>query len=80
MQTLITKYYSPTNTKPSRIKVTSWKGSKFYSRDYSLGVNDNHVFAAALYIGNQLNTQDHEWKIVAKGEMPDNTGKAFIIE
>lgn len=80
MQTLITKYYGPTNTKPSRIKVTSWKGSKFYVRDCSLGVSDNYVFAAALYIKTQLNNEEHEWKIVAKGDMPCGTGKAFIIE
>lgn len=80
MQTLVTKYYGPTSTKPSRIKVTSWKGSKFYNWDCSLGVYDNHLFAAALYIGNQLNTQEHEWKIVAKGDMPCGTGKALIIE
>ncbi len=45
-QAIVTKWLSPTNTKPSRIKATAEAGSVTLSWDHSLNVDDNHKLAA----------------------------------
>lgn len=88
MQTVITKYLAPTNTRGSRIKVTSWQGSKTYSYDYA--ANEPHTAAFNQWL-EEKNAQmakkygsecpaDGWFKLVARGDLPDNTGCAFIIK
>lgn len=81
MQTIITKYAGPTNTKGSRTKVKGWINSAFYPWDYSLSVKENHASACAQYVY-ELNKErqgDTNWEIVASGTMPDESGYSFII-
>ena len=89
MQTIVTKYFAPTNTRGSRIKVTSWLGSKTYTWDYALDVEDNHNKAFYQWLEEQNkemaskypDTKDDEWfKMVAKGNMPDGSGYAYVIK
>jgi hypothetical protein len=48
-QAIETKYLAPTNTKGSRIQVSSEAGRKTYGYDYSLDTTDNHDKAAEKY-------------------------------
>lgn len=89
MQTIITKYLAPTNTRGSRIKVTSWMGSKTYSYDYAAACA--HTSAFEQYLG-MINAEMAEkypanlqieggwFKPVANASLPDGTGYAFIIK
>ena len=88
MFALLTKYYGPTDTKGSRIKVTGTHHgyshgvvSKFYGWDYS--VECQHTEAAIQYLY-QLNIKRaaeglQSAEIMSKGALPDGTGYAFII-
>lgn len=89
MQTIITKYLAPTNTRGSRIKVTSCHGSKTYSYDYE--ATDPHKAAFEQYLGminaeiaeqNPANLQIEGGylKLAAYATLPDGTGSAFIIK
>ena len=46
MQTIQTKYLSPTNTKGTRIKASCDDGSITVSRDYGANVEDDYLRAA----------------------------------
>lgn len=79
-QTIITKYLGPTNTRGSRIKATCWNGTVTVSYDCGLESNDNHKNAANALIDHLESKADVNWKIIASGATPDDTGYAFIIQ
>lgn len=83
MQTIITSYAGPTNTKGSRILAKSWIKNKAFTWDYSLSSEENHK-AAAQALVDVLNAdrecESHKWKIIAAGAMPDGKGNAYIID
>lgn len=85
MQTIITKYASATNTQPSRIIAKCWTGRVVHHWDYRLNVEGNHSAAAEKLIIKLNNDRkkagydDYIWQPVASGNMPDNSGNAFII-
>lgn len=78
MQTITTKYIAPTNTKGSRIKVTSWLGSKTFSYDHSASCA--HKAAFEEYMEYLQSKTGVSYTLVAEGGMPEGTGKAFIIK
>ena len=79
-QVIITKYINPTNCRPSRIKATCWRKTVTVSWDHALEVIANHKAAAEALIKALESDSDYRWAIVAHGPMPDDTGRAFIIE
>lgn len=86
MQTIVTKYAGPTNTQPARIIAKCWIGRIVHLWDYRLNVDANHAAAAAKLIIKLNNDRkkaghdDYIWVPVASGNMPDNSGSAFIID
>lgn len=78
MQTIITKYLGPTNTRGSRIKVTSWLGSKTFSYDY--GASCAHKAAFQQYLQHLQEKEGISYVLLAEGGMPDSTGRAFIVQ
>lgn len=89
MQTIITKYLAPTNTRGSRIKVTSCHGSKTYSYDYAAACAHTSAFEQYLGMinaemaekyGNECPPDGNWFKLVANASLPDGTGYAFIIK
>lgn len=85
MQTIITKYAGPTDTKGSRVIAKCWLGKVTHNWDYS-GAERNHAQAAEGMVA-KLNSDrikngydDYLWVIVACGSMPDGTGDAYIID
>ena len=86
MQTIITEFKGPTNTKGSRVMVKSWLKNKSVSWNHALNSEDNHK-AAAQELVDVLNAErlakgydDHQWQIIAAGTMPDGKGNAYIID
>lgn len=79
---ITTKYFGPTNTKGSRVKVTSSFSSKFVAWDDALDAEENHALAAAVYIHevNKCRAGDLGWTIVGGGSLPDESGYAFILD
>lgn len=80
MQTIITKFYGPTNTRGSRIVAKCWNGKKTVSYDHSLNADANHKAAADELIADLKERTGIDWTIVAVGDLPDGTGYAFIIQ
>lgn len=88
MQVIITKFISPTNTRGARIKVTSWQGSKFYSYDYAATCAHEAAFNEWLNEKNAQMLKDYGtecstegwFKMVAKGNLPDDSGYGFVIQ
>lgn len=80
MQTIITKFAGATNTRGSRIVAKCWNGKKTVSYEYSLNADANHKAAADALIADLKERTGIEWKIVAVGCLPDDTGYAFIIQ
>ncbi|QPI18502.1 hypothetical protein [Providencia phage PSTCR7] len=78
MQTIITKYIAPTNTKGSRIKVTSWLGSKTFSYDYRASCA--HKAAFEEYMDYLQSKTGISYTLLAEGCMPEGTGRAFIVQ
>ena len=86
MQTIVTKYDGPSNTQPARIIAKCWIGRIVYPWNYELNVEGNHSAAAAKLII-KLNSDrkkaghdDYNWQPVASGNMPDNSGNAYVID
>lgn len=48
-QAIQTKYVNPTCTKGARIQAKAYAGSKFYSWDHSLNIDENHYCAALKF-------------------------------
>ena len=91
MQTVTTKYLPATNTRGSRIKVSSWLGNKTFSYDYSASCAHEAAFnewlkeqnaAAADGLDTELagGSNDNWFKLVAKGSLPDGKGYGFIVK
>lgn len=90
MQTVITKYLAPTNTRDSRIKVISAWGSKTYSYDHAAQCAHRSAFNLFLAEQNKLMMEKHPdcqaaldgewWKLVASADSLDNRGMTFIIK
>lgn len=86
MQAITTKYASPTNTQPARIIAKCWLGRVVHHWDYRLNVEGNHSAAAAKLVIKLNNDRkkaghdDYMWQPVASGNMPDNSGNAFVID
>ena len=86
MQAIITKYLGPTNTRPSRIKATGWRGSITipYPHDAEHGTPTHRIAVDALL--DKWEQEDKEdmpgrFSIVASGGLPANDGAyAFIIQ
>lgn len=88
MQTVITRYLAPTNTRGARIKVVSAWGSKTYSFDHSAACAHRKAFDEFLEDANaeMLRKYGSEcpvggwWKLVAYADSLDNRGLTFIIK
>lgn len=84
MQTIITKYLPPTNTRGSRIKAKCWLTSVTIPYPYEVqqGVETHKVAADTLVakMNADRKCQQYQWAIIATGDLPDQTGHAFIIE
>ena len=80
MQTIMTKYLGPTNSRGPRIKATCWNGTATVSYAYEKETRDNHQAAAEALIAKLSEKADVDWKIIACGHLPDGVGYAFIIE
>lgn len=85
MQTVTTKYLPSTNTRGSRIKVSSWLGNKTFSYDYSATDAHNAAFcrwldAVNLELHKKYEGKHSGFKFVASGGLPDGTGNAYIVQ
>lgn len=86
MQTIETKYLSATNTRGSRIKVTSEWGSKTYPYDY--GTSEPHDVAFEQFLAEQNAIMaekypDHEgpwWTLVASAGSLSHRGNVYIVK
>ena len=80
-QAIITKFLGPTNTKGSRIKATSWRGSVTLPCDHALDTVANYR-AAALALCDKMNKEPNNdfgaWKIAAGAELP-NEARDFVF-
>lgn len=78
-QAIITKFMNPTATRDPRVKATGWNGSLTITWRDDLGVYGNHRAAAEELI-NKFNAKAGvEFEIVSGGELPDQSGYAFIV-
>ncbi|MFO0519289.1 MAG: hypothetical protein ACK515_02550 [bacterium] len=68
-QAITTRYYGPTNTKPSRIKATAEAGSVTLSWDHRYNVDKNHDRAAIELIRKMGWHGEY-----VRGWLPDNSG------
>lgn len=82
MQTIITEFKGPTNTKGSRILVKSWIKNKSVAWNHALNSEQNHKAAAQALVDvlNADRDADYHWQIIAAGIMPDGKGNAYIID
>lgn len=86
MQAIITKYHGPSNTQPARIIAKCWLGRVVHNWNCELGLMGNHTAAAAKLIIKLNNDRkkaghdDYIWMLIASGNMPDNSGNAFVID
>lgn len=73
---ITTKYLSATNTKGSRIKVTSYYSSKTYSYDYA--AKCPHTAAAEQYVKEEM---EYGTALGEGAELPNSDGqKVFFIK
>jgi len=75
-QVIITKFLGPTNSRGSRIKVTSFSGSIIVNWDHAFGVAENHALAANELIKKRF----WDGGKFHGGLLPDDTGYAFVAE
>lgn len=86
MQTIVTKYAGPTNTKGSRVIAKCWIKSKTFEWQYAGNAEENHKRAAVKLVEllnddrKKAEHDDYVWKVIASGSMPDNSGNAYIID
>lgn len=79
MQTIITKFLAPTNTRGARIVAKCWNGKVTIAYPY-IETKEAHTEAANALIADLKERTGIEWEIIASGETPDGTGFAFIIQ
>lgn len=84
MQTVTTKYLPSTNTRGSRIKVSSWLGNQTFGYDHSSSCAHKAAFSEWLAGVNDLLKRTHpdvgDYQLVATGSLPDGKGYAFTIK
>ncbi len=75
------KYLAPTNTRGSRIKVSSWKGSTTHSWDHAMNASENFQRAMDEHIKAKctIPAEDIYWKCLGYGE-DHNDQRVAIIE
>lgn len=79
-QAIITKFVNPTAARAPRVKATGWNGSVTITWRDDLGVYGNHRAAAEELI-NKFNAKAGvEFEILTGGELPDESGYAFIVQ
>jgi hypothetical protein len=80
-QAIITKFLGPTNTRPSRIKATSWRDSVTLPCDHALDTGANYR-VAALALCDKMNKEPNNdfgaWQITAGAELP-NEARDFVF-
>lgn len=77
-QAIITKFLGPTNTRPSRIKATGWRGSVTVPYSHEISPVDNYR-AAAEALCNKFSREDRSvWRIIACAELP-NEARDFVF-
>lgn len=79
MQTIITKFLAPTNTRGARIVAKCWNGKVTIAYPVA-EIKEAHTAAVNTLIADLKARTDIEWNIIASGETPDGTGFAFIIK
>ena len=75
-QAIVTKYFGPTNTKGSRIKVKAYAGSKFYEWDHSVGIELNHLRAATKFADKMGWLKKND---IVGGSMPKSGSYCFVL-
>lgn len=90
MQTIMTRYLPPTNTRGARIKVISVWGSRTYAYDHTVGephklafdtfLSEQNAIMAENYPDNQLAAEGGWWKLVAYADSLDKRGFTYIIK
>jgi len=87
-QAIATKFFGATDTRGARIQVKSWRGTKYYSYDYSASCPHQAAFDEWLNEVNQEMKKEYGsecphdgwFKVVAKGNEPGGCGYVFIIQ
>ena len=80
MQAITTRYLGPTDTRGSRIKVSSYWGSKTYSYDHSASCPHDAAFEE--FMKDVINNLPGgvTFSLAAKGGLPDGKGVAYIVK
>lgn len=78
-QAIITKFMNPTATRDPRVKATGWNGSLTITWRDDLGVYGNHRAAAEELVKKFNAKAGVEFEILTGGELPDQSGYAFIV-
>lgn len=78
-QAIITKFMNPTATRDPRVKATGWNGSVTITWRDDLGVYGNHRAAAEELVKKFNAKAGVEFEILTGGELPDQSGYAFIV-
>ena len=79
-QAIITKFVNPTAARAPRVKATGWNGSVTITWRDDLGVYGNHRAAAEELIKKFNAKAGVEFEITSYGELPDESGYAFIVQ
>jgi hypothetical protein len=79
MQTIVTKYHGPTNTRGSRISASCAAGRISLAYDHALNADGNHD-AAALALINKLGWYGQYYASGwFRGGQPDGTGNVYVL-
>lgn len=78
-QAIITKFVNPTAARAPHVKATGWNGSVTITWRDDLGVYGNHRAAAEELIKKFNAKAGVEFEILTGGELPDQSGYAFIV-
>lgn len=78
-QAIITKFVNPTAARAPRVKATGWNGSLTITWRDDLGVYGNHRAAAEEMVKKFNAKAGVEFEILTGGELPDQSGYAFIV-
>lgn len=84
-QAIVTKFLGDTNTKGSRIKVSSWRGNMIVSYDYAAPDAHKAAFDEWLKQSNEYlatnypDSPDLQYKLISEGSNPCGTGNTYII-
>ncbi len=79
-QAIITKFVNPTAARAPRVKATGWNGSVTITWRDDLGVYGNHRAAAEELVKKFNAKAGVEFEILTGGELPDQSGYAFIVQ